>query len=99
MSNKIYTKKEISEAAIEWARENMPKDFKYRAEQLKVIIETVYSILNTSSKTNVLQAPTGSGKSIIGIVTASLVYKLWWLTAGFYTAKSSYLIQHGEYSM
>lgn len=76
MSNKIYTKREISDTAIDWARENMPKDFKYRAEQLKVIIETVYSILNTSSKTNVLQAPTGSGKSIIGIVTASLVYKL-----------------------
>lgn len=73
---KRYTKVDIRNEAIEWAKQNMPSNFKYRDEQLDVIVETVNSILNTPSKTNVLQAPTGSGKSIIGIVTASLVYRL-----------------------
>ena len=82
-------KRPIDKATIEaccmnWARAHLGLDFKFREHQLEHIVEMLHCILSKKHKMNVIEAPTGSGKSIIGMVIAG--------TAWEYYRKTSYIL-------
>lgn len=69
----------IEENVQKWAFKYLP-NFQFRQYQLEYITDTLYSLLN-GTKLNILEAPTGAGKSIITIIMAGTLDK-------FYNIKS-----------
>lgn len=57
-----------------WAKDNLGPDFEFRENQLEVIAKIVKNCIEeNSTQTHLVQAPTGSGKSIILIVSACVL--------------------------
>lgn len=52
------------------------KSFEFRQHQLNAIKQIVENVISKTKQT-VLEAPTGSGKSVIGIIAAYVLYKLY----------------------
>ena len=69
----------IKENVQKWAFKYLP-NFQFRQYQLEYISETLFSILN-GTRLNIIEAPTGAGKSIITIIMAGTLDK-------FYNIKS-----------
>ena len=70
---KIYIEKDITREHIEklvneWVNNNL-KFFTFREHQLEYIVDIIYSILH-NNHVNLVEAPTGSGKSIMVIIMA-----------------------------
>ena len=63
---------QIEECAIEL----FGKSFEFRQHQLNAIKQIVENAISKTKQT-VLEAPTGSGKSVIGIIAAYVLYKLY----------------------
>ena len=78
------TKENIENQCIEWSKENLSKDFSFRKYQLEYIVDLIYSVLDKDIKTNVVEAPTGSGKSLIGIISCGVLWE--------YYQKKSYIL-------
>lgn len=68
------TKEEIEGQIVNWAKDNLPIDFTFRPYQLEAIRDVIYNNIN-NSKIQVMEAPTGSGKSLIAIISAGVLYK------------------------
>lgn len=75
---------EIKANCIKWTKENLGDDFSFREYQLENIVKIIANCLNTKMANTVCEAPTGSGKSIIVIVSAGVL-------ADYYD-KSSYIL-------
>ena len=74
---------EIEQQCNEWAKENLGADFKFRTHQLESCIIIISNVLN-NCKTQVMNAPTGSGKSITAMICAGVLNK--------YYDKKSYIL-------
>lgn len=74
---------EIQENIQEWVDENLD-GFEFRAHQMEYISKTIDSIINGGSKLNLIEAPTGSGKSVIVIIMAGVLER--------YYGKTSYIL-------
>ena len=61
------TDEKIKSQAEEWTKRNIGSDFKFRKYQLEAICEIVKNAIS-NTKIQVVEAPTGSGKSFIGII-------------------------------
>ena len=64
---------EIKNNVIEWTNKNIGKDFQFRPNQLDAIVYIINNILNNNVETSVIQAPTGTGKSLICIISAGVL--------------------------
>lgn len=65
---------EIEFKIDKWAKENLGDDFEFRENQLEVITKIVKNCLDENGhQSHLVQAPTGSGKSIILIVSACVL--------------------------
>lgn len=73
----------ISNQAKDWAINNLGSDFKFRDYQLDIIVSIVFNTLK-NIKTHVCEAPTGTGKSLIGFIAAGVLAE--------YYNKSSYIL-------
>ena len=97
--SEIELKEKIKCECLEWADKNLSmldSTFKFREHQLEAIVSIIYNILNydeNDSSDNILnnikrhqciEAPTGSGKSIMLIVAASILAE--------YYNKDSYIL-------
>lgn len=80
----LTTPQALEKYCREWAAENFGADFEFRQYQLENIVYLLDNILNKNVKTNTLEAPTGSGKSIIAMVICGVAKK--------YFGKSSYIL-------
>src|SRR5574344_1749 len=74
---------EIESYAMEWAKKNLGDSFIFREHQMDAIVTIINSIL-LNTKTTVVESPTGSGKSLIGIISAGVLAEKY--------KKSSYIL-------
>lgn len=91
-----YTKEElidivekIKKNIKEWVCENLSETFVFRPYQLDAIVRIIFSIVYVPKKTSIVEAPTGSGKSLICIISAGVLAK--------YYKKSSYILASDLY--
>lgn len=73
---KILISPSIIETQVkEWALENIGSSFAFREHQLEAIVNIVSNIVNEKQNTHtqIIEAPTGSGKSLIVIISAGVL--------------------------
>ena len=60
----------------EWVLENIGSNFVFREHQLEAIVNVVSNIVNEKQNTHtqIIEAPTGSGKSLIVIISAGILW-------------------------
>lgn len=75
---------DIKEQVILWTKSNLKSNFKFREHQLETIINIVSSAVNNLESNQIIEAPTGSGKSIIILVSAGVLSD--------YYCKKSYIL-------
>lgn len=68
----------------QWVANNIGSDFVFREYQLYSIVNIIENVLDGNHKTHIIEAPTGSGKSLILIISAGVLNK--------YYNKSSYIL-------
>lgn len=68
----------------EWVKENIGVDFEFRKYQLEAIMYIIKSIVSDHQETSIIEAPTGSGKSLICIIASGVLSK--------YYGKTSYIL-------
>lgn len=73
--NKVYSFDEIKDMIRQWADENIGVEFKFRQHQMESIAYIIMNIINNDKETTVIEAPTGSGKSLICIISAGVLAK------------------------
>ncbi|WP_296864654.1 helicase C-terminal domain-containing protein [uncultured Methanobrevibacter sp.] len=72
----MHTKRTILNNIIDWTHQRLSPNFNFHEYQLDVIADIIYNILNKEEEGHenyILEAPTGSGKSIICIVSAGVL--------------------------
>ena len=79
-----YTIESIKSNILDWVENNIGLNFSFRKYQLESIMFIIKSILNDNRETSIIEAPTGSGKSLICIICAGVLSK--------YYHKSSYIL-------
>lgn len=75
-----YNREDIEKNILEWVNENIDNGFEFREHQLDACIDIIYNILNHDSEDHthdngcqIIEAPTGSGKSLINIISACVL--------------------------
>lgn len=63
----------LKEQCVEWVTKKISKTFEFREYQLDCIIRIVKNILEHKYQNYVVEAPTGSGKSLINIISAGVL--------------------------
>ena len=66
---------EITHNVEEFVKEYFGESFKFRTQQKEAIIEIIDTVLNKDTQTQIVQAPTGAGKSLINIISAGVLNK------------------------
>ena len=79
---KEVSKEKIETQVREWVNDNLIL-FSFREYQFEYIVNTIYSLL-TNNHINIIEAPTGSGKSIMVLIMAGVLYD--------YYEKTSYIL-------
>ena len=69
----MITEAEINEQIDTIVKEHFPVGFTFRPYQRETILKTIYNWLNETNKTEIIEAPTGSGKSITAMVIAAVL--------------------------
>lgn len=64
----------VSRQIEDWAKENLSETFVFRPYQKEAILSLIEKVI-TGKKIQVMEAPTGSGKSYIAIITAGVLYQ------------------------
>lgn len=79
----VYMQNDVVSLCKEWAKEYLGQDFKFRPNQLESCTYIIENVLS-ECKTQVMNAPTGSGKSITAMICAGVLHK--------YFDKKSYIL-------
>ena len=69
-----FDRDEVAYFIDEWVKENLSESFIFRPFQKEAILSLIENIL-TGKKVQVIEAPTGSGKSYIAIIAAGVLYQ------------------------
>lgn len=68
-----YTIEYLEKIVKEWTFEKISEKFEFREHQLECIVRIVKNILDHKYQNYVVEAPTGSGKSLINIISAGVL--------------------------
>lgn len=68
-----YSDKYIIQCCNDWTRIKIGKDFQFREHQLECIVRIIQNILNHHYQNYIVEAPTGSGKSLINMIAAGVL--------------------------
>ncbi len=74
----------IKNQILEWSLNHFGNDFIFRENQLETIIKIIDDKINNNVCHHIIQAPTGSGKSLINLITAGVLWT--------YYNKKSYIL-------
>ena len=66
--------KEIKSQVSRWAKDHLGEDFVFRPNQLETIVQIIDDKINNNIYHHIIQAPTGSGKSLINIISAGVLW-------------------------
>ena len=77
----IVNKTIIEKYVRKWTEEKIGEDFKFRVYQLEAIVDIIDNIINNQKQNIVIEAPTGSGKSLINIIAAGVLNEYFDLTS------------------
>ena len=80
-NNNIFTKELIESYCKEWVKNKIDQNFEFREYQLECIINICLNILNKQHRNYIIEAPTGSGKSLINIIAAGVLSDYFDLTS------------------
>jgi Rad3-related DNA helicase len=78
---KEVSREEITEEVIKWAQKFLGRSFEFREYQLETITNIIYNIVNTKNHCQVIEAPTGSGKSLLNLISAGVLAKVFGKTS------------------
>ena len=81
----MISKQDIENNIDRWVFEKIDIDFKFRPFQKDTIIDIIYNIVNDEEHNQIIEAPTGAGKSLINIISAGVL-------ADYYNMKSYILV-------
>ena len=76
-----YSRELIEGYIRSWASEKIGQDFEFRTYQLETIANIIENIINHKHKNYIIEAPTGSGKSLINIIAAGVLAEYFELTS------------------
>lgn len=65
----------------EWVNNKIGKDFTFRTYQFEAIVNIIDNILSHEHRNYIVEAPTGSGKSLINIISAGVLAEYFDLTS------------------
>lgn len=85
----MYDPKDILDNIEKWSENRLGSDFQFRKYQKETVLRTLINILNERSRNTIINAPTGSGKSITALIVAGV--------ASEYYQKSSYILVSDTY--
>ena len=85
----MYNPKDILDNIEKWTEKWLGSDFQFRRYQKETVLRTLINILNNRSRNTIINAPTGSGKSITALIIAGV--------AAEYYQKSSYILVSDTY--
>ena len=71
--NGTYEDETIKNYCYEWVNERIGKSFEFREHQLECIVRIIQNILNHQYQNYIVEAPTGSGKSLINMIAAAVL--------------------------
>jgi len=71
----------IEQYVKEWVNEKIGEEFEFRTYQLETIINIIENIINHQHRNYIIEAPTGSGKSLISIISAGVLADYFDLTS------------------
>jgi Rad3-related DNA helicase len=74
-------RKTVEGYVLEWTNKKIGNDFKFREHQFEAIVDIIVNILEDGNKNYVVEAPTGSGKSLINIISAGVLAEYFDLTS------------------
>ena len=72
MNYTVPTKENIEGLVVKWAIKTFGPSFKFRPKQKETIVSIIYDWLNNTDNI-ILDAPTGSGKSIVAIIVGGVL--------------------------
>ena len=88
---------EISNMVHKWVRSKISKEFKFREHQLECIIRIIQNILNHGNHNYVVEAPTGSGKSLINLISAGVLAENFDITSYILVSDLSLWEQYADF--
>ena len=77
-------KEELKQHIIEWAEIHIGSSFEFREYQFDAVFDICLNILEGINHNQIIEAPTGSGKSLLNIISAGVLAE--------YYGKSSYIL-------
>lgn len=81
----LISKEQIEKYVEQWTLEKIGEEFKFRPHQKEAIVNVIENIINHKHRNYIIEAPTGSGKSLINIISAGVL-------ADFYEMDSYILV-------
>lgn len=76
-----YNEEEIIGYINEWVKNKIGNDFEFREYQLECITRIIINILEHKYQNYIVEAPTGSGKSLINIIAAGVLAEYFDMTS------------------
>lgn len=78
----MITRKEIEDNIYDWTYDKIGRDFEFRPYQFEKIVDILENILiKKENHVHIIEAPTGSGKSLIIIIAAGVLSRYYGLTS------------------
>lgn len=91
--NSDISKKELDNLILKWSLKTFGPTFKFRPQQKETISDIIYNWLNGTSDI-ILDAPTGSGKSIVAIIIGGVLSEYFGKTGYILISDLSLLAQY-----
>lgn len=88
---------QLGENITNWAKDYIGTDFEFRENQFDVIYDICSRVINNETPTQIIEAPTGSGKSLILIISAGVLFKYYGLKSYILCSDLSLFKQYDDY--